>query len=135
MAFLIHSIDNANVVPWEYLPAGAIQPKIGMALTQTSGQLAIAATTTKPTYISMAEYGSAVTAGTLIPVIKVRDDIVFETTSSANFTSDNKPGTVVQLHGSSGMQVTATASSGVATIVSFDGAGKANVDKIRVRFL
>ena len=46
MAFLI-SQNNGGIVPGlEYLPAGAITPKIGMALTMTDGNLAACGATT-----------------------------------------------------------------------------------------
>ena len=85
--FLLHSVDGGIVPAWEYLPCGAIQPQVGLALTMTSGNLAIASGTTAPSYISMREEEKAVTAGDVIPVIKVRDHIVFETTFSAAATS------------------------------------------------
>lgn len=61
-----------------YLPSGAITPKFGMAvaLDSTTGYLAASA---KPTHISVFEANAALTAGTLIPVIKITDDIVFKT--------------------------------------------------------
>lgn len=62
-----------------YLPAGAITPKFGMgvALNASTGYLAASA---KPTHISMLEANAALEAGTLIPVIKITDDIVFKST-------------------------------------------------------
>lgn len=119
MAFLIHSYDDGQVRPWEYLPCGAITPKVGMALTQTSGNLAIATGTTKPTYISMYNSDVALTAGTIIPVVRVDNQMIFETTNSASFSGINK-GQKVTLHASNGLQVTATTSSGVAEVVDFD---------------
>jgi len=68
----------------------------------------------------MVEKASACTAGDLIPVIKVQPDMVFYTTCSAAFT-DRKKGDKVTLHATSGMQVTATTTSGVATVVGMDG--------------
>ncbi len=133
MAFLIHSIEDGHVPAWEYLPCSAITPKVGMALTQSSGNLAIATGTTKPTYISMVEKSAACTAGDLIPVIRVTEDIIFETTISASGTSLNK-GDKVTLHASSGMQVTATTSSGVAEIVDFPTGSQASGAVVRVRF-
>ena len=53
MAFLIQQVDGGRIPGIEYLPAGAITPKVGMALTQTGGNLAVASGTTTPTYISM----------------------------------------------------------------------------------
>lgn len=133
MAFLIYSIDDGHVPAWEYLPCSAITPKVGMALTQSSGNLAIATGTTKPTYISMVEKSAACTAGDLIPVIRVSPDIIFETTISASGTSLNK-GDKVTLHASSGLQVTATTSSGVAEIVDFPSGSQASGATVRVRF-
>ena len=78
--FIPYQNEDGRVAPWEYLPCGAITPKLGMALVQSSGNLAIAAGTTKPTYISMCEKSAACTAGDIIPVVKVQPDQVFETT-------------------------------------------------------
>jgi len=131
MAFLIHSVEHGRVPAWEYLPCSAITPKVGMAMTQTSGNLAVATGTTKPTYICMCERSAAVTAGEIIPVIRVNEDIIFETTFSAD-ASSIKLGNKVTLHASSGLQVTATTSSGVAEVVGMDGT--ASGDTVRVRF-
>lgn len=128
MAFLIHS---AETLPIEYLPCSAIQPKVGMALTQSSGNLAIATGTTKPTYISLYEAPATLTAGDIIPVLRITDTMVFETTFSAS-ASDIKVGNKVTLHASSGMQVTATTTSGVAEVVYMDGTSSG--DMCRVRF-
>ena len=106
MAFLLHSIDGSAKIPGiEYLPAGAITPKVGMALVQSSGNL-IAATgaSVKPTYISLIEKSAALTAGTIIPVFRVLPDMIFETTLSASGTSLNL-GDKVQV--ASGIQVNA----------------------------
>lgn len=128
--FLPHKTAEGKVIPWEYLPCSAITPKVGMAMTQSSGNLAIATGTTKPTYICMAEYGAAVTAGTIIPVIRVDNETIFETTSSEAMTSRNLGDKVTIYTG--GLQVTATTTSGVAEIVGFDS--KASGGKLYVRF-
>ena len=133
MAFFIHSVDDGRNIPIEYLPCSAITPKVGMALTQSSGNLAIATGTTKPTYISMVSKDAACSAGDIIPVIRVQADTIFETTLSASG-SGLSLGQKVTLHASNGMQVTATTTSGVAEIVEFLTAGKASGDKVRVRF-
>lgn len=130
MAFMLYSADQ--IPAFEYLPCSAITPKIGMALTQTSGNLAIATGTTKPTYVSMVEKDTACTAGDIIPVIRITDDMIFETSFSASATGITL-GQKVTLHASSGMQVTATTSSGVAEVVYKDGTG-ASGDMCRVRF-
>ena len=123
--------EDGRVQPWQYLPCGAIKPSIGMALVQSSGNLAIATGTTKPTYISMMEAASAVTAGTKIPVIKVQPDQVFECTNSASLSGVNI-GQKVTLHASNGLQVTGTTTSGVAAIVAKDG--DAAGSRVLVRF-
>ena len=132
--FLPHKNAAGNVIPWEYLPCGAIQPKIGMALTQSSGNLAIATGTTAPTYISMMEADATLAAGTIIPVIRVDHDIIFKTTNSASFASIKK-GDKVTLHASDGLQVTATKTSGVAEVIDFDDvAASGTGGEVYVRF-
>lgn len=123
--------DTGCPTPWEMLPCGAITPKLGMALVQSSGKLAIATGTTKPTYISMVEKTAACTAGDLIPVIRVEPGNIYETELSASGSSLNL-GDKVTLHASNGLQVTATTTNGVAEIVEF--LGTASGDKVRVRF-
>lgn len=131
MAFLIHSTDDGHVPAWEYLPASAITPKVGMALTMSSGKLALASGTTVPKYICMTERDSALTAGDIIPVIAVTDDIVFGTANSAEI-SEAAIGTKVTL-ASDGLRVTATATDGVAEIVGLEGTAVGSVVKVRFR--
>ena len=129
--FIPYSNEDGRVAPWEYLPCGAITPKLGMALVFSSGNLAIATGTTKPTHISMCEKSAAVSAGTVIPVIRVQPDQVFETTNSASLSGVNI-GQKVTLHASNGLQVTGTTTSGVAAIVAKDG--DAAGSRVLVRF-
>ena len=132
--FVPHKNAAGNVIPWETLPCGAITPKIGMALVQSSGNLAIATGTSAPTYISMCEKDSACTAGDLIPVIRVDHDTIYETSNSASFASIKK-GDKVTLHASNGLQVTATKTDGVAEVVDFDDvAASGTGGKVYVRF-
>ncbi len=86
MAFKPYSTDDGRVPAWEYLPCEAITPKVGLcvAFDTTSEQLQVSDT---PEYICMREESAAVTAGTIIPVIRVSKDIVFETTLDAKNTS------------------------------------------------
>lgn len=129
MAFKIYSTDDNRVPGIEYLPAGAITPKVGMALTQTDGKLALASGTTAPTYISMCEKDSECTAGDIIPVIRVGKDMVLETTVAAAATGI-KLGDKVTLH-TDGLQVTATTASGVAEIVYMDGTASGSMCRVR----
>lgn len=130
MAFIPYSYDDGQPRPWEYLPCGAITPKVGMALVQSSGNLAIATGTTKPTYISMVDKDSACTAGDIIPVIRVDSGIIFETTNSASLSGVNV-GQKVTLHASSGMQITATTTSGVAELVYKEADASGSVCRVR----
>lgn len=129
MAFKIYSTDDNRVPGIEYLPASAITPKVGMALTQTDGQLALATGTTAPTYISMCEKDGKCTADDIIPVIRVGKDMILETTFAAVATSI-KLGDKVTLH-TDGLQVTATAINGVAEVVYMDGTDSGSMCRVR----
>lgn len=118
MGFLIHSVDDNRVLGLEYLPCSAITPKVGMAMVQSSGNLALASGTTAPTYISMCERKEACTAGDLIPVVRVQKDIIFGVPAQAAMTSV-KLGDKVTIH-TDGLQVTATTTSGVAEVVGME---------------
>lgn len=131
--FVPHMNEDGRVPPWKYLPAtGSTKPDIGLALVLTSGKLAKASGTTKPTYICMAEYPAAVAAGTLIPVIEVLPDMIFEVKNQASLNGVNV-GQAVTIH-SDGLQITATTSSGVATIVD-KVAGTGTGNPTLVKFL
>jgi len=130
MAFLIHSTADGHQVPWEYLAASAITPKVGMALKLSSGLLAAADTSsTKPEFICMCD-AATLTSGDIIPVIRVTEDIIFETTCSASF-ADRKVGDKVTL-ASDVLRVTATTTNGVAEVVAIDGTASGST--VRVKF-
>lgn len=124
--------DDGHVAPFEYLPAGAITPKVGLALTESSGNLAVCTGTNVPTYISATESAAALTAGTVIPVIRVSKESVYETSLSASGTS-LKIGDKVTIS-SNGDQVTATTASGVAEIVAFPDGVQSSGARVWVRF-
>ena len=131
--FIPYSTEDGRKQPWEYLPAtGSTKPDIGLALVLSSGKLAKCTGTTKPTYICMAEYPAAVSAGTLLPVIAVQPDMIFEVKNQASLNGVNV-GQAVTIH-SDGLQITATTSSGVATIVD-KVAGTGTGNKTLVKFL
>ena len=129
MGFLIHSVDDNRVLGLEYLPCSAITPKVGMALVQTSGNLALASGTTAPTYISMCERDTACKAGELIPVVRVQKDIIFGVPAQAAMTSV-KLGDKVTIY-TDGLQVTATTASGVAEVVGMDGTAAGSTVLVR----
>lgn len=131
--FIPYSNEEGRKTPWEYLPCtGSTKPDIGLALVLSSGKLAKASGTTKPTYICMCEAPAALAAGTLIPVIAVHPDEIFECVNQASLNGVNI-GQAVTIH-TDGLQVTATTSSGVATIVDkTPGTGTGN--RTLVKFL
>ena len=129
--FLLHMIEGGYIPSWEYHPAGAITPVVGMALYQNAGNLALASGTTTPTFVSMTERESSLTAGDIIPVVRVSEDIIWETEWSAAATSI-KPGQKVTI-GADGLTVTATTTGGVAQVVDMDGTAVG--DKVRVRIV
>ena len=129
MAFLIQQVDGGRVPGIEYLPCGAITPKVGMALIQSGGNLAIATGSNVPTYVSMIEKEAACTAGDIIPVIRVGKDMILETTFAAAATSI-KLGDKVTLH-TDGLQVTATTTNGVAEVVYMDGTASGSMCRVR----
>lgn len=129
--FLPYKVDGScKPQSLDYLPAGAITPKVGLALYQSSGLLALASGTNKPTYICMTE-GPTLTSGDVIPVLRVTEDRVFETEFSASGTSINLGAKVTIA--SDGLRVTATTTNGVAEVVAKEGTG-ATGDKVLVRF-
>ena len=128
--FKIHTIDNSLSRGIEYMPASAITPKVGLPLYMNAGVLAVANGTTKPTHICLCERGAALTAGDIIPVLRVDGAIVFETTNSASLASV-KLGAKVTIS-ADGTQVTATTEGGVAEIIYKEGDTAGST--VRVRF-
>ncbi len=128
--FRIYNTNDGHVPPMEYLPCSAITPKVGMALYQNGGNLALAAGTTKPTYISMCSRETAVESGEQIPVIRVEEGIIFGTELSAAGTS-LKLGDKVTI-ATDGLRVSATTTDGVAEIVGMTGT--ASGSEVLVRF-
>ncbi len=125
MAFAIHTTDDGRVPGLEYLPAGGLTPKAGMLLKMTSGALTAAGGADKPLYFSMAQREKACEAGELIPVIRVQEDMIFETQTPDGFTA--KPGEKVQLS-ADGTGLVKTA-GGTAEVVS------TTAEKTRVRIV
>lgn len=118
MGFTVHTTDDGRNLPIEYLPAGAITPKIGMALLLTGGKLAEAKGAEVPAYISMTERKAACEDGEIIPVVRVGADVVWRATASAAL-SGVKLGDKLMLS-TDGMAVTAT-KGGAAEVVGMDG--------------
>lgn len=83
MSFLPVKSDTGAATPWEYLAAAAGTYTVGQLLNVTGGKLAAitAASTTTPPYVCMAD--TTVADGELIPVVRVSEGNIFETTLSA----------------------------------------------------
>jgi hypothetical protein len=126
--FYIHTTDKGCLYPFEYLPASAGSYTPGLALVQKDGSLTVASGTTAPAYICA--YGGTVDAGTEIPVIRIQDDQIWETTFSAAATAV-KLGNKVTLS-ADGDQVTGTTTGGVAEVVYMADTAADSV--VRVRF-
>lgn len=78
MAFLIHSIANENVVPWEYFPCSdalitgeVLAFKDGKMVSATADLIAAKV----PLYLSMCEKDAGEEE---IPAVRIRDDMILE---------------------------------------------------------
>ena len=128
--FLNIKTDDGHVAPFEQVPCSAITPKNGMAMVLSSGKLAIASGTNKPEFICVEEHTAAVEADTMVTVVRVDPQTIYETELSAAGTG-LALGDKVTI-AADGLRVTATTTSGVAEIVYIDGT--AIGDKVHVRF-
>lgn len=130
--FKLIKIENGrqNVPEPEYLEAGTFAISIGQTLQITDGKLAAASGTVKPTFIAMGELSSSATKR-ILAVCRVESNQVYEAPISAAPTA-LKVGDKVTIS-EDGLGVTATTTSGVATIVSLNGATAAG-QKVIVRF-
>ena len=121
---------NGQPQPFEYLVVTTSETiAMGEALVLSSGKLTKCGATAKPKYIAMAAVTSAA-AGTVIPVIRVSPDVIYETQLQAQNTSI-AAGALYTLH-TDGLQITTTTTNGVAEVVDWDGTAAGS--KVRVRF-
>lgn len=137
MAFLLHTIKDGHVPPWEYPPIGDGTYKVGDALVFVSGVLEKVSanvgqdTDEGPHYIAMFAGTVAVSGSVGYPVIKAaNDNIVWETTLSAD-DADIAAGLKYIIH-TDGAQHSGTTTKGVLEVIDFDGTSKGS--KVRVRF-
>jgi len=104
---------------------------LGEALVLSSGKLTKCGATTKPSFLAAEPCTAAeATAGKHIDVLRVNSHVIYETKLSVDSASIAE-GAKYTLS-SDGLAITATATSGVAEVVGFDG--KAAGDKVLVRF-
>ena len=116
--------------PWELQPVAADKRlHVGTALAFSGGTLNIASGATMPEFICMQEV-EASAAGQMVPVIRVSADTLYET-ELAEASASIAAGPRYTLD-ANGEKITATSTSGVAEVVSFEG--KAAGDRVRVHF-
>lgn len=130
MAIKYFKTDDGRVPPHEYLPSAAIQPKWGMALVLDGENLTIATGAVVPDYLCMCEYTGTVEAGTVIPVCRVDDDIVYLAELGVDG-SALKVGDSVTI-GADGLTVTAT-TTGKFKITAIHGTDAG--DEVEGRFV
>ena len=114
--FHLYQTDDGHELPFVYLPCAALTPKYGMAMAMSGGKLAVASGAVKPEYICAVECSSSVSAGTVIPAVRVDDDQRWRAETSA---SSFSVGTAYTL-ASTGLGVTTTSTSGVFTVDGLD---------------
>ena len=129
MAFKLYQMDTGITPPIDYVPATANEVfTVGEALAMKAGAASKCGATTTPTLVCMgpAENGN-------VPVMRVQDYMTFATTLSAapGEGVTIKPGDKLTLS-TDALQVTATTTSGVATVVALEGQTVGSV--VHVRF-
>jgi aconitase A len=129
----VKSLSGENFQTTMMLPTTASETYTeGEGLVVTGGKLTKCGATAKPTYIAAAAYVAPGSGMKDLPVYPVLEFHLYETTFAAD-ASANAEGTLVTLH-TDGAQITATATSGVATIIKKLGTG-ASGTKAHIRFL
>ena len=119
--------NNATVPVIKEVPAAAATYKVGQALyTDTNGNVAVAAGTVAPEFVSASS--ATVSSGDKIAVNPIYEDMEFITKFVAD-ASALKAGAKVTLN-TVGDAVTATTTNGVATIVEKLGSGASGTEVI-----
>ena len=121
MAFKRVGSLSGSQDPFEYyLGTNSEDYALGEALVQASGRLTKCGATATPEFICMKTQVAEAVAVTPIPVIRVREDVEYSTTSIATVAA-TLIGSKVTLH-TDGLACTATTTSGVFLISATDGA-------------
>lgn len=129
----IKSLSGENFQTTQILPTTASESYTeGEGLVVTSGKLSKVGATAKPTYIAAKAYVAPASGNLDLPVYPVISHHVYKTTFATD-ASANAEGTLVTIH-TDGAQITATATSGVATIIKKLGTGASGTEAL-VRFL
>lgn len=130
MSFLPVKSNTGAATPWEYLAAAAGTYQVGQLLSITGGKLTAitAASTTTPAYVCMAD--ATVADGELLPVVRVNEDAIYETTLSAAAASA-KVGTKLEVS-AGGLEADAAATGTFEVVAIMEGTAKG--DTVRGRF-
>ncbi len=130
MSFLPVKSNTGASTPWEHLTAAAGTYKVGQLLSVTGGKLTAitAASTTTPPYVCMAD--ATVADGELLPVVRVNEDAIYETTLSAAAASA-KVGTKLEVS-AGGLEADAAATGTFEVVTIMEGTAKG--DTVRGRF-
>lgn len=129
MSFRLYKNENSEIPATEFIPCDDITINVGTALCLNGGHAVLATGTNKPTHISISNQTVAAD-GTPVPVFRVKEGMIFESVlSDAN--TGIAVGTKYTID-ASGEKVTATETSGVAEVVSYDGTAAGS--KVRIRF-
>ena len=130
MAFILAKMDVGLTPPIEHKPVTESESiALGEALVLSGGKLTKCGATSRPGFVAV---GPADADG-MVPVIRVQDYMEFETALGVAPAEQTTVavGNKVTLH-TDGLQVTATTTSGVATITYI--AGQTVGSLVRVRF-
>ena len=127
------SLSGQSFPTTETLPTTASETYTeGEGLVVTNGTLTKTAATVPPTYMAIKSYVAPATGMLPLPVEPVLPHFVYKTTFAAD-ASANAEGTLVTIH-TDGATITATATSGVATITKKLGTGAVDTEAL-VRFI
>ncbi len=127
--FLPYSTDSGAVLPWEYLPAAEGSYRAGQLLNANGGTLTPvgAASKVTPGYLCMADI--TVEAGKPVPVTRIQNTTIYETTLSAEAASA-AVGSMLQVS-AGGLQADAAA-AGTFEVTYIEGTAKDSVVRGRV---
>ena len=129
----VKSLSGENFMTPIYLPSTASETYTETeGLVVTNGRLTKVGATATPTYIAAESYAAPASGNRDIAVYPVLPQYVYKTTFAADASSVYE-GVKVTIH-TDGLQITATTTSGVATIVDKLGTGAIGTSAL-IRFI
>lgn len=128
MGFLLQTVSGGHVPAFEYHPASAFQPQVGMVLKLDGGLLVKSGASEVPEFVAMKRADAALTEGEMIPVVRVMPEIEFGVPASADMAAV-PVGSKVTIH-ADGLRVTAT-TGGPAKITGREGTAEGDIQWVR----